>query len=122
MGIKKEFNTFIFEVELELIKKAIILNAKLNILKKELAAKIAVFAHQPHIDGDGFVEFSRNFKLEWNQIKQQMYQVNNRDIASTMRLNNDRKELNDLAEKAMEETDPLKSIMTEKLDQLMLKS
>uniref|UniRef100_A0A914HMD7 Uncharacterized protein n=1 Tax=Globodera rostochiensis TaxID=31243 RepID=A0A914HMD7_GLORO len=182
MGIDKEFNTFIFEVQLELIKKvkwtsesktelakkfsnlcelsqkipsycnpesfsrafiwasgmsrpqyepgtpefvdfveSLILNAKLNILKKELAAKIAVFAQQqqPFIDGDGFMAFSHNFKNEWNKIKQQMDQVNNNDIASTMRLY--RKKLDDLAKTAMEETDPLKAIITEKLDQLITK-
>uniref|UniRef100_A0A914HK93 Uncharacterized protein n=1 Tax=Globodera rostochiensis TaxID=31243 RepID=A0A914HK93_GLORO len=163
-GIDKEFMTFIFEVQLELIKKVKwtsgnkkelehtfsnlhelakhkksycrpeyepgtpefveclgirILNAKLGILKRELHAKIAGFVEQPHIDGDGFMTFSHNFKNEWNKIKQQMDQVNNNDIASTMRLY--RKELNDLAKTAMEKTDLLKAIITEKLDQLITK-
>uniref|UniRef100_A0A183BTQ5 Transmembrane protein n=1 Tax=Globodera pallida TaxID=36090 RepID=A0A183BTQ5_GLOPA len=132
MGIKKEFNTFIFEVELELIKKnlwalaqqiesycipqpfnraafwlsgivgppcqpgtpefveylgILILDAKLNILKKELRAKIAVFAQQQlHIDDD-------------------------KDTF--------RKKLDDLAEIAMKKTAPLKAIITEKLDELI---
>uniref|UniRef100_A0A914HJN1 Uncharacterized protein n=1 Tax=Globodera rostochiensis TaxID=31243 RepID=A0A914HJN1_GLORO len=144
-GIRTEFNTFIFEVQLELIKKAkwtsgnkkelankfsnlyalaqqiesycnpesfsraflwvsgmggppcqpgtpefveylgiLILNAKLGILKRELHAKIAGFVEHQHFDWNGFMEFSHNFKLEWNQIEQQIDQVNNRDLASTM--------------------------------------
>ncbi|KAI3413170.1 hypothetical protein GPALN_010671 [Globodera pallida] len=160
-GIRTELNTFMFEVQLELIKKVdwtsenknelrnkfsnlcelaqhkesycnpesfsraflwileiggppcqpgtpqfveylgmLILNAKLNILKRELSAKLAGFAQQPHIDGDGFMAFSHNFKREWNQIKQQMDQVSHRDIDDIMELY--RTELNDLAQTAME--------------------
>ncbi|KAI3416517.1 hypothetical protein GPALN_006057 [Globodera pallida] len=184
-GIGKEFNTFIFEVELELIKKVvwtsderlpllldkkteslldlskqqqevsyydpnsfesanlwakstktlsnkeefdyqletIILDAKLKSLENELSAKIAVFEEQqPHIDGDGFIEFSRNFKLEWNKIEQKSGQLKSVDQKVVLAKKEEySKKLDELAKNAMKKTAPLKGIITKKLDELVTK-
>uniref|UniRef100_A0A183BZP0 Uncharacterized protein n=1 Tax=Globodera pallida TaxID=36090 RepID=A0A183BZP0_GLOPA len=119
----KEFNTFIFEVELELIKKTIILDAKLRSLENELLAKIAVFEEQqPHIDGDGFIEFSHNFKLEWNKIEQKSGQLKSVDQKVVLAKKEEySKKLDDLEESAMKKTAPLKGIITKKLDELVTK-
>uniref|UniRef100_A0A914HMI0 Uncharacterized protein n=1 Tax=Globodera rostochiensis TaxID=31243 RepID=A0A914HMI0_GLORO len=120
--IGEELNTFMFEPRsfMGIRNWRPSLSTGLGILKNELSAKIAGFAKQPsHIDGDGFMAFSRNFKSEWNQIEQQMDQVSNRDIASTMERY--RTELNDLAESAMEKTASLTDLITLKLDQLVTK-
>uniref|UniRef100_A0A914HJ11 Uncharacterized protein n=1 Tax=Globodera rostochiensis TaxID=31243 RepID=A0A914HJ11_GLORO len=98
-GIRTEFNTFTMEVELELIKKV-----------------NWTFVEQPHIDGDEFIAFCHNFKLEWNQIDQMTRQLTSNDDKDTLR-----ERLDNLAEKAMEETAPLKAIITENFDQLMTK-
>ncbi|KAI3416521.1 hypothetical protein GPALN_006061 [Globodera pallida] len=182
---EKEFNTFIIEVELELIKKVkwtsderlslllkmktesllnlsqqelsyydpnsfenaalwakstktlsnkeefdyqletIIFDAKLRSLKNELFAKIAVFEEQqPHIDGDGFIEFSRNFKLEWNQIEQksgQLKSVDQKVALATYKKEEYSKKLDDLEESAMQKTAPLKVLIIQKLDELVTK-
>uniref|UniRef100_A0A914HJ57 Uncharacterized protein n=1 Tax=Globodera rostochiensis TaxID=31243 RepID=A0A914HJ57_GLORO len=154
-GIGEEFNTFIFEVKLELIKKVkwtsgnsnqcessknsykgmgnnpryepgtpefneylgtLILNAKLGILEKELSAKIAFFVEQPHIDGDGFLAYSRNFKHEWNKNEKNIDQLKSFDD-----IEHYRKRLTDLAQNAMNETAPIKGIITKKLDKLVTK-
>uniref|UniRef100_A0A914HJ06 Uncharacterized protein n=1 Tax=Globodera rostochiensis TaxID=31243 RepID=A0A914HJ06_GLORO len=167
--IRTEFNTFMFELQLELIKvnwtsgnkkelavkllnlaksstnsyidvacfvkewqqipgstakpgtpefvdfvESLILNAKLKILETELRAKIAGFVpQQPFIDGDAFIELSERFIDEWNEIQQNINKLTNKNTL--------RKKLNDLAEIAMNETAPLKSIMTKKLGQLITK-
>uniref|UniRef100_A0A914HME1 Uncharacterized protein n=1 Tax=Globodera rostochiensis TaxID=31243 RepID=A0A914HME1_GLORO len=162
-GIGKEFNTFIFEVELELFTKfyrtlqnrgklsnklldlakfstnsyrmgnnpryepgtpefvdfveSLILNAKLKILETEFYSKIAGLAEQqPLNDGDGFLEFSKYFKVEWKLIEKMIGQLTSNDDKDTFR-----KRLDNLGEKAMEETAPLKAIITEKFDQLITK-
>uniref|UniRef100_A0A914HIY7 Uncharacterized protein n=1 Tax=Globodera rostochiensis TaxID=31243 RepID=A0A914HIY7_GLORO len=176
-GIDKEFNTFFFEVELELIEKdkwtsgnkkefenlfrdlfnfsenkvsfcdtdsfknawnwakrvektkpppnqkeldeqllSLIFEAKLRILEKELSAKIAGFAEQ--IDVDGFIRFSDDFKADWKQFEHKMINANIADkkIADTEKTF--RKRLKELADRALEETAPLKTIITEKLNEL----
>uniref|UniRef100_A0A914HMC7 Uncharacterized protein n=1 Tax=Globodera rostochiensis TaxID=31243 RepID=A0A914HMC7_GLORO len=93
----------------------LIVDTKLNILKNELHAKIAVFAQQPHIDGDGFMEFSYNFKNEWDKIKQKIDQLTRNDVEKKTYF---RGELDFLAKSAMLETVQLKAIITKKLDKL----
>uniref|UniRef100_A0A914HJK7 Uncharacterized protein n=1 Tax=Globodera rostochiensis TaxID=31243 RepID=A0A914HJK7_GLORO len=147
-GIGKEFNTFIFEVELELFTndgayfskeysllssgmgnnpryepgtpefvdfvESLILNAKLKILETEFYSKIAGLAEQqPLNDGDGFLEFSKYFKVEWKLIEKMIGQLTSNNDKDTFR-----KRLDNLGEKAMEETAPLKAIITKKLDEL----
>ncbi|KAI3413169.1 hypothetical protein GPALN_010670 [Globodera pallida] len=177
-GIRTEFNTFIFEVELELIKEVdwtsenktelenkfsnlcelaeqkesyfkpdsfrdaflwilgdqipnnyrlsteefvdfvetLTIHAKLIILERELSAKIAGFAQQPHIDGDGFLAFSHKFKPEWNQIEQQIDQLKRLDYREKLCF---RERLDNLAKRAMENTAQLTDLITLKLDQLV---
>uniref|UniRef100_A0A914HMC0 Uncharacterized protein n=1 Tax=Globodera rostochiensis TaxID=31243 RepID=A0A914HMC0_GLORO len=165
---EKEFNTFIFEVELELTNQAkgvlgfnheygnkfhdhwktsaeekkvcycdidsfknawastngnfehleaLIIDAKLRILETELHAKIADFAQQPPFDWDGFFAFSKNFNLKWIEIKKNIIALNRLD----QKKDEYNKKLDVLAETAMEETAPLKAIITQKLDKLVPK-
>uniref|UniRef100_A0A183BI50 Uncharacterized protein n=1 Tax=Globodera pallida TaxID=36090 RepID=A0A183BI50_GLOPA len=162
---EKEFNTFIFEVELELTKQAtwtlginhelgnkfnalwtstekkecycdidsfkkawsstngnyehlepLIIDAKLSSLEKELHAKIVVFAQQPQpfFDWDGFFGFSTNFCFKWNDIKKNIEDLENLDEKNEVY----RKKLDDLAKNALNETVPLKAIITQKLDKV----
>uniref|UniRef100_A0A914HLI3 Uncharacterized protein n=1 Tax=Globodera rostochiensis TaxID=31243 RepID=A0A914HLI3_GLORO len=136
--IDKEFNTFIMEVELELIEKVNWTSgnnnelckefyyfwtslqaeesySKLKILEKELSEKIAGFAQQPHIDVDGFIEFSDEFINEWKQIE---HKIDTANIADKKTEKNLRESLDELANRALKETIPLKKIITKKLDEL----
>uniref|UniRef100_A0A183BJX0 Uncharacterized protein n=1 Tax=Globodera pallida TaxID=36090 RepID=A0A183BJX0_GLOPA len=110
-GIGEELNTFIFEVKLELIKKV---DWTTSGNKKELGnnsnqceSSKQSYKQQPHIDGDEFVEFSRNFKLEWKKIEQHLDKLKSFDD-----IEHYRRRLNDLAESAMNGTAPIKGIIT----------
>uniref|UniRef100_A0A914H009 Uncharacterized protein n=1 Tax=Globodera rostochiensis TaxID=31243 RepID=A0A914H009_GLORO len=120
-----------------------IVHTKLSILENELSAKIAEFEEQqqqkltplgeteqaPHIDGDGFMGFSDEFKVEWNKIEQKIVETKIDNIKMDLQINTQkfadiktyRERLDDLAKNAMKETAPLKGIITKKLDELVTK-
>uniref|UniRef100_A0A914HLF4 Uncharacterized protein n=1 Tax=Globodera rostochiensis TaxID=31243 RepID=A0A914HLF4_GLORO len=99
-----------------------IVHTKLSILENELSAKIAGFEQQPLIDGDGFIEFSHNFKREWNKIKQKSAQLKSFDHKIALVIKEKcSKKLDELAKNALNETAQLKGIIIQNLDELVTK-
>uniref|UniRef100_A0A183BWM9 Uncharacterized protein n=1 Tax=Globodera pallida TaxID=36090 RepID=A0A183BWM9_GLOPA len=97
---EKEFNTFIFEVELELTKQ----NKWALGINNELGNKF-----------NALWTSTEQKEFKWKDIKKNIGELENLDEKNIYR-----KKLDDLAKNALNETVPLKAIITQKLDKVVV--